>query len=411
VNRYNLNRRSIQLCLILFLFPLAAGAQSPTDPNNDLLGSLGLHDPCTIIKENGTYYAWATGGGGLTSKDRKTWARYSGPSLTAKQSWWDAHGGEMWAPDVTYMNGKYYCYYSVSAWGDYNSAIGLSTSPTLDPATAKWTDQGMVINAAQGADGGGVVNVIDPSTIVDEDGKWYLAFGSFKSGVRLAELNTQTGLLMNNNPHPYKVSPRSGEGSAAVRIGKYVYYAVSQGTCCKGMESTYYISMARATTIAGPYANKGGTAGSFEKILGGSNNSNASSGAVAVGVGGFFWDGRGAENLDTLFMDYMAYTAPSGGALLNIKPMYMDANSWLSFEKGTGTVVTRTHGTTAVRPQERITISPPASANAGAHLWMNLGGNAAAENPAALYELSGQKIPPQRKTLSTGIFIHNRSAR
>ena len=43
--------------------------------------------------------------------------------------------GHTWAPDVLRADGLYRLYYSVSTFGKQVSAIGLTTSPTLDPAS------------------------------------------------------------------------------------------------------------------------------------------------------------------------------------------------------------------------------------------------------------------------------------
>ncbi|MBN1601335.1 MAG: hypothetical protein JW915_06985 [Chitinispirillaceae bacterium] len=53
-----------------------------------------------------------------------------------------------------------------------------------------------------------------------------------------------------------------------------------------------------------------------------------------MGCSGFFW-----EN-DTLFMSYHAYTAPTGDALLNIKPVYLDSEDWLTMDPKKGTIIT-----------------------------------------------------------------------
>jgi len=67
-----------------------------------------------------------------------------------------------WAPDISYFNGRYHLYYALSTFGSRNSAIGLATSPTLDPADPKyaWTDEGMVLRSFQDKDDW---NAIDPN--------------------------------------------------------------------------------------------------------------------------------------------------------------------------------------------------------------------------------------------------------
>ena len=370
---------------------------------NDLKGTIAIHDPSTILKENGTYYVWGSHGSSLMSKDRKTWTNGAASPATS-QPWWAAHGGELWAPEVHYMNGFYYCYYSVSAWMDFNSAIGVTRSPTLDPSASnyKWTDLGMVIDSAEAQDGGKTrVNVIDPGAVADSDGKHYLIFGSFQGGVRMAELNPATGLLKNKPSHPTVITSSAGEGSGAIQVGSYYYYAISEGKCCKDMSSTYHMDYARATKITGPYTTKSGASfvnKNSELLLSGSNNSTATTGAVAVGVGGFFWDGNSL--LDTLFMDYMAYTAPSGGALLNIQPLYQDATGWLTFDKSKGTIITRPASTTTV--YSRTESSHPVNRIG---LLARVNGMERQDPSQALYSLTGQKVSGAIKSLPAGIYL------
>lgn len=391
--------------LIVFLFAITAMAQGSLAGPDNLTGTLGIADPSTVVKCNGVYYVYGTGGGGLSSKDRKNWTGV-GYTPATSQSWWNVHGGDMWAPDVTYKNGIYYCYYSVSAWMNFNSAVGLTTNPTLDSTAAnyKWTDQGMVIDSIQAADGGAMVNVIDPSTFTDDNGKWYLAFGSFQGGVRLVELNPATGQLLADPPAPTHITNQAGEALAVAHWKSYYYYAISQGTCCAGMKSTYYISYARATNVTGPYTTKSGAgflSGNVEKLLYGSDNSSATSGVVAVGVGGFFWDGSAV--LDTLFMDYMAYTAPSGNTFLNIKPLYADTGGWLTFDSTKGVVITRA-ATSAVIPgnaASRSSFKNPVTIR-----LVNSSRTSSAEIFGELYAITGRKLTGNTvKGLPAGIII------
>src|ERR1035441_9278297 len=57
---------------------------------------------------------------------------------------------------------KNHLYYALSTFGSRNSAIGLATNPTLDPADPKynWTDEGMVLRSFQDKDDW---NAIDPN--------------------------------------------------------------------------------------------------------------------------------------------------------------------------------------------------------------------------------------------------------
>ena len=84
-----------------------------------------VHDP-VMTKEGDTYYVFSTGPGityyeskdltnwkltGRVFKDEPSWAKRISPSFD----------GHLWAPDVNEKNGKFYLYYSVSAFGKHLS--------------------------------------------------------------------------------------------------------------------------------------------------------------------------------------------------------------------------------------------------------------------------------------------------
>ncbi len=112
----------------------------------------GVHDPC-VIKEGNTYFLYSTGGllPMRRSDDLVTW-RSVGEALPELPAWAkkivpEANG--CWAPDISYFNGKYHLYYSVSTFGSNRSCIGLATNATLYPESPKyeWMDQGLVVQS------------------------------------------------------------------------------------------------------------------------------------------------------------------------------------------------------------------------------------------------------------------------
>ena len=115
-----------------------------------LEGAVRIHDPSTVITCAGRYYVYGTGRGisVLTSSNGFDWERGGRvfdripDSVLAYVPKNDGQG--VWAPDVIQLNGVYYLYYAVSSWGSYVSAVGLVTSPTLNPQSADyhWTDRG-----------------------------------------------------------------------------------------------------------------------------------------------------------------------------------------------------------------------------------------------------------------------------
>src|SRR6185369_15576524 len=99
----------------------------------------------------------------------------------------------LWAPDISYFNGQYHLYYSVSTFGSNRSSIGLATNQTLDPGSDKyrWVDHGKIISSNTSDDW----NAIDPNVVFDEQDQPWLAFGSFWSGIKLRKLDRATGQL------------------------------------------------------------------------------------------------------------------------------------------------------------------------------------------------------------------------
>src|SRR5690349_21237887 len=76
-----------------------------------------VHDP-VIIKENNTYYVFATGRGitVLSSPDMKHWTQLD--PVFDKAPAWAAEAipsfrNHIWAPDISFHNGRYYLYYAV----------------------------------------------------------------------------------------------------------------------------------------------------------------------------------------------------------------------------------------------------------------------------------------------------------
>jgi arabinan endo-1,5-alpha-L-arabinosidase len=314
------------LLMIPVVLCVSAGSRAQ-DTLNPLKGDIQVHDP-VMIKQGDTWYVFHTGKGisVKTSKDRITWKRAGSIFSVNKLPAWfknDIPGqdGSLWAPDIHYYNGKYYLYYSVSAWMNFNSSIGLATNTTLDSTNAnyKWVDEGQIISYKNG---GEKVNVIDPNAFKDKDGKLWLIYGSYQAGLRLVELNPATGKLLNDPPEIITITTSLGEGVFVIRGPEYYYIFASRGICCKGMQSTYQIVIGRSKDIKGPYLNKEGKSwvdNNYTLFLAGDSTE------PGRGHNGFFTEG------DTTFIVYHAYTrAANGTPLLNIKPLFIDKDGWPS---------------------------------------------------------------------------------
>jgi arabinan endo-1,5-alpha-L-arabinosidase len=222
-----------------------------------------VHDPSSIAECDDEYWIFYTGRGtpSYHSKDLHNWER--GPHVFDTPPAWLAaavpgnSGLDFWAPDVIHVGDRYLLYYAASTFGKNVSAIGLATTPTLNPADPKyhWTDQGIVVQSGPRED----FNALDPAVIHAPDGTLWLAFGSFWSGIRLVQLDPATGKrLTPDAPVGLLAHANSIEASYLYFHDGYYYLFVDFGYCCRGVRSTYSIHVGRSRKITGPYVDKDG---------------------------------------------------------------------------------------------------------------------------------------------------------
>lgn len=333
--------RSISLApLVLALAVTAASAQtSPSPPvslNDRLTGDLTpVHDP-SMIKADGTYYLFNTSQMGQepglihirTSKDMVTWTR-AGAVFQSIPAWAAREiGGAkgIWAPDISYSGGQYRLYYAVSTFGSNHSAIGLATSPTLDPSKPGygWTDQGPVIVSTRKND----YNAIDPNAYTDADGKQWLAFGSFWTGLKLIRLDPATGKRSAEDQTVHALASRTNPGAveapALLDHGGYHYLFASYDFCCRGADSSYYEVVGRSRDITGPYVDYDGKPmmqGAGQIVLHGKLDKTGR------------WRGPGGASIvqdgDRIFIVYHSYDARNKGVpTLRIAPLGWTADGW-----------------------------------------------------------------------------------
>jgi arabinan endo-1,5-alpha-L-arabinosidase len=100
-------------------------------------------------------------------------------------------------------------------------------------------------------------NAIDPQLVVDDQGRAWLAFGSFWSGVKLRRLEMETLQSSQEDPRLYGLARREGEGAVEApflyRRGEWWYLFVSFDHCCRGARSDYRIMVGRSREVTGPY--------------------------------------------------------------------------------------------------------------------------------------------------------------
>lgn len=239
-----------------------------------VLKKIPAHDP-VMIKQGNTYYMLCTGFGVTvySSTDMKNWKQRS-PVFDKAPEWAvqavPGFNGHIWAPDISYHNGKYYLYYSVSAFGKNTSCIGLAVNKTLDSTSAdfKWEDLGKVIQSVPGRD---MWNAIDPNLIIDDSNIPYLVFGSFWEGMKMVKLtNDLTRVAQPEEWYTVARRPRNfsapdvSAGNAAaeapfvMKKDKYYYLFVSWDYCCRAEKSDYKVVVGRSEKVTGPYLDKAG---------------------------------------------------------------------------------------------------------------------------------------------------------
>ena len=252
---------------------LAQAVSSPTSRasiNDRITGDITpVHDPA-IIKQGDTYYLFTTSQEnekkGLihirSSKDLVTWKRE--PSAFTEIPAWAKKAIKgtvgIWAPDVSYSNGRYRVYYSVSTFGSNRSAIGLATTASLDPSDPNygWRDEGEVFSSNKSDP----YNAIDANIVVDREGGHWMSFGSFWTGLKMFRIDPATGKRLPGDKKLHSIAQRRTPGAVEapfiVERNGYYYLFASYDFCCRGEKSTYYTIVGRSRDVTGPYVDAEG---------------------------------------------------------------------------------------------------------------------------------------------------------
>lgn len=297
-----------------------------------LEGDVRIHDPSVIETEQGwvAFHTGQEGGVGRgavqlkTSSDGLSWSN-AGTLGEGLPKWVRGELGfqplNLWAPTVSRRGDTYYLYYSASVFGVNTSAIGLTTNAAFDPAAPGdgWVDQGMVLKSGARDNW----NAIDPWRIDTSDGRAWLAYGSYWSGIKLRELDPETGRLAAADTPTYDLASRGGAGIEAPSVieheGKF-YLFVSFDQCCEGIHSTYRIMVGRADAMTGPYADADGT----PMLEGGGTEVQATEGRF-IGPGG-------QEAIRTSAGDMLVYHYYDGADLgvskLQVSPIVWGEDGW-----------------------------------------------------------------------------------
>jgi arabinan endo-1,5-alpha-L-arabinosidase len=265
-----IKRIALAIVAVFFLLHVSAQINKAID-DPELRTNISVHDP-VMIKQDSVYHLYCTGKGiaSWSSTDMLHW-KAEKPIFADPPQWAidsvPGFKGHIWAPDISYYNGLYYLYYSVSAFGKNTSCIGVATNKTLNTTSPeyKWVDHGKLIQSVPGKTNW---NAIDPNFITDKDGTPYLAFGSFWGGLKIIKLNQdrtslaqsldQLPTIASRKANPSNTGANAIEAPFIFRKGNYYYLFVSVDYCCKGPKSTYKMLVGRSKKLIGPYLDKEG---------------------------------------------------------------------------------------------------------------------------------------------------------
>ncbi|MDT3401473.1 arabinan endo-1,5-alpha-L-arabinosidase [Mucilaginibacter terrae] len=270
--------KNILLIVTLLFTSISIFAQTQLRTN------ISVHDP-VMIKQDSVFYLFCTGMGiaSWSSADMVHWKQEK-PVFATPQQWAveavPGFKGHIWAPDISYHNGLYYLYYSVSAFGKNTSCIGVATNPTLNTESPafKWTDHGKLIQSIPGKTNW---NAIDPNLAEGKNETPYLTFGSFWGGLKIVKLNKDRLSVAKHSDKLRTVAtrvkddgsrfnapaiddnPRDAGGNAIeapfiFKKDNYYYLFASIDYCCKGPKSTYKMIVARCKNVRGPYLDNNG---------------------------------------------------------------------------------------------------------------------------------------------------------
>lgn len=268
-----------------------------------------IHDPSTIIKCDGKYYTFGTGGGGLISEDGWVW-----------QEGAVRPGGGV-APDVIHIGDRYYLTYAKGGGGlagGHASNVYVMWTKTLDPKSPDFGFKDETIVAS--SDGTEDCDAIDSAFLLDPTtGRLWLSYGTYFGFIRLVELDPKTGKRIAGNK-PVNIAIDCEATAMMYRDGWY-YLLGTHGTCCDGANSTYNIRVGRSKKITGPYLDNMGR----DMLKGGGKFLVGASGHV-TGPGHFGLMDLG-DGVQKFSCHYEADLEQGGYSVLGIRPLLWK-NGW-----------------------------------------------------------------------------------
>ncbi|MBQ9123524.1 MAG: glycoside hydrolase family 43 protein [Lachnospiraceae bacterium] len=347
------------------------------------------HDPSIFRDVDGKYYIFGTHITGSSSDNLYDWtnldtqvrAMFSEETREQIRAWnKDNHAGNwfdyLWAPDIIYNEtmGKY-CIYLSANGDDWKSNIVLLTAEDVmgpyeyagSVVYGGFTDADYAKTDAPKVTGEQTIpqryvthgienrrwgdmwpNCIDPCVFYDEEGKLWMAYGSWSGGIFMLELDEETGLRDYNVTYETNIHSDayfgtkiaggayvSGEGAYIEKIGEYYYLFISYGN----LEAAggYNVRVFRSERPDGDYVDAlGNTAYSDKYVF----NYNLSQGVRLMG--GYKWrtmsNGMVAQGHNSAFVDedgkayIVLHTRTANGTeghYVKVHQLFVNKEGWL----------------------------------------------------------------------------------
>lgn len=223
--------------------------------------SKGVHDPTIIYwEQNKRFYMYSTdtrmeskttqGIQVRTSTDLENW-EYIGTALEGihDEVYKYTRPSNLWAPEVKIMGNVLRMYYSASIFGTNESCICMAES---NHPEGPWQHKGVVLSSHPEKND---YNAIDANVLFDHEGKLWMTFGSFFSGIFITELDVNTGFLKDKKLIKIASRPITIDGAIE---GPFIHYREENEmyylfTSYDFLGKNYNVRVARSKKITGPY--------------------------------------------------------------------------------------------------------------------------------------------------------------
>lgn len=190
------------------------------------------------------------------SLDLVNWT-YVGDAFAARPAW-VADSAGLWAPNIEYIDGKYYLYYTAPdtdlAGGGSAIGVGVSDSPV-----GPFVDSGAPVVEPHAAPccPGSRRWVFDPDVIADAGGQLWIYYGSYFGGISVRRLSAD-GLRSDPASQVEVTVANRYEGAHVVFKDGFYYLFASATDCCRGPLTGYSVFAGRATSPTGPFVDREG---------------------------------------------------------------------------------------------------------------------------------------------------------